>query len=162
MISPETLRKYPYFAGVSPACLKSVAVLSEEKSFKAGDVLFEESGEFIGTSKLYEKESQATHLMLLVSGEVDLTNTLGSGDPVIIGNLVAGDLLSLSALIPPHHLTATALAKKDGEAIYIEAEGLRALLDENPELGFHIYRGISKALMNRLQTTRAELAACLT
>jgi CRP-like cAMP-binding protein len=159
MISPEALRKYPYFAGISPDCLKSVALLSEEKSFTAEQVLFEESGEFIGEAKLYEKETEAKHLILLVSGEVDLTNQLGSGDPVVIGSAVAGDLLSLSALVPPYHLTATAVAKKDGKAIFIEAESLRELLNENPELGYHLYQGVARALMARLKDTRVELAA---
>ncbi|MGD8620866.1 MAG: cyclic nucleotide-binding domain-containing protein [Anaerolineales bacterium] len=160
MISPESLRKYPYFAGISSDCLKSVALLSEEQSFKAGDVLFEESGEFIGEAKLYEKGAEAEYLILLVSGEVDLTNKLGSGDPVVIGSVVGGDLLSLSALIPPYHLTATAVAKKDGKAIQIKAEELRALLNANPELGYHLYQGVASALMDRLKDTRVELAAC--
>ena len=161
MISPEELRKYPYFAGISPDCLKSVALLSEETSFKADEVLFVESGEFIGKAQLYEKETEAKHLLLLVSGEVDLATQLGSGEPVIIGSAVAGELLSLSALIPPYHLTATAVAKKDGKAINIEAEGLRELLDENPELGYHLYQGVASALMARLKDTRVELAATL-
>lgn len=160
MISPESLRKYPHFAGVSSDCLKSVAVLSEERSYQAGDVLFEESGEFIGESKVYEKAREATHLILLVSGEVDLTYKLGTGETVVVGNLVGGDLVSISALIPPYHLTATGIAKQDGSAIYIEAEGLRCLLDENPELGYHLYQGIATALLHRLHTTRVELAAC--
>ncbi len=159
MISPEQLRKYPYFAGISPDCLKSVAVLSEERKFDAGDVLFEESGEFIGESKLYEKGREASHLILVTSGEVNLSYALGIGDPVIIGSVVAGDLLGLSALIPPYQLTTTARAKDDGSAIHIEAKALRDLIDDNPELGFHLYKGVSKALMSRLQDTRVELAA---
>jgi CRP-like cAMP-binding protein len=162
MISPELLRKYPYFAGISPECLKSVAVLSEERTFKAGDVLFEESGEFIGEAKLYKKGTEASHLIVITSGEVDLTYTLGVGEPVIIGSGVAGDLLSLSALIPPYHLTASAIAKKDGGGIFIEAKGLRDLLEDNPELGFHLYKGIARALMGRLKDTRVELAASRT
>lgn len=159
MISPETLRKYPYFAGISPDCLKALAVLSEEKKFKAQEVLFEESGEFIGESKLYEKAREASHLILVTAGEVDLAYQLGIGEPVVIGSVVAGELLGLSALIPPHHLTTTAVAKQDGSAIYMEAKGVRELLDENPELGYHLYKGVSKALMSRLQDTRVELAA---
>ncbi len=160
MISPETLKKYPLFAGISPDCLKAVAELCDERSFKAGDKLFLESGEFVGKSKLYEKGEEATHLMLLVAGEVDVGFSLGVGDPLVIGTVVPGELLSLSALIPPYHLTAEATAKDDGKAIYIKAKELRELLDENPELGFRLYQGVAKALMNRLKDTRVELAAC--
>lgn len=159
MISAEILRKYPYFAGVSPDCLKAVAQLSEERSFKAGDILFKESGEFIGESKLYEKGEEASHLILLISGEVNIAYRLGIGEPVVIGTVVAGELLSLSALIPPYQLTAEGIAKTDGKGIYIEAKQLRELLEANPELGFKLYKGVSKALMSRLKDTRVELAA---
>lgn len=159
MISAETLRKYPYFAGVSPDCLKAVAELCERKSFKAEEILFKESGEFIGEARLYEKGEQATHLILLTEGEVNIAYRLGIGEPVVIGTVVAGELLSLSALIPPYHLTAEGIAKTDGEAIYFKAKELRDLLEENPELGFKLYQGVAKALMNRLKDTRVELAA---
>ncbi|MGD8633850.1 MAG: cyclic nucleotide-binding domain-containing protein [Anaerolineales bacterium] len=159
MISAEILKKYPYFAGVSPDCLKAVAQLCEERSFKAGEVLFKESGEFIGEAKLYEKGEEATHLILVVSGEVNIAYRLGIGEPVVIGTVVAGELLSISALIPPYQLTAEGIAKTDGKGIYFEAKPLRELLDANPELGFKLYQGVAKALMSRLKDTRVELAA---
>lgn len=159
MISVETLKKYPYFAGISLDCLKAVAELCEERSFKQAETLFEESGEFVGEAKLYEKEGEASHLILLVSGEVDIAYRLGIGEPLVIGTVVAGELLSLSALIPPYHLTAEGIAKTDGKGIFFEAKPLRELLEANPELGFRIYQGVSKALMSRLKDTRVELAA---
>lgn len=159
MISTETLRKYPFFAGISLDCLKSLSSLSEERAFHAGDRLFEESGGFIGQSRLYEKGEEATHLMLLISGEVDIAYTLGLGEPIVIGTVVPGELLSLSALIPPYQLTASGIARTDGKAIYIEAKGLRDLIEDNPELGFNLYRSVAKAVMRRLQDTRVELAA---
>jgi CRP-like cAMP-binding protein len=158
MISAEILKKYPYFAGISPDCLKAVSALCDERSFKKGDSLFTESGEFIGEAKLYEKGEQASHLLLLTSGEVDIAYRLGVGEPLVIGTVVAGELLSLSALIPPYQLTAEGIAKTDGKAIFIEAKALRELLEANPELGFRLYQGVSKALMSRLQDTRVELA----
>jgi CRP-like cAMP-binding protein len=159
MIPVETLKKYPYFAGISPDCLKAVAELCEQRSFKQGETLFEESGEFIGEAKLYEKGREATHLILLESGEVDIAYRLGVGEPVVIGTVVAGELLSLSALIPPYHLTAEGIAKTDGKGIFFEAKALRELLEANPELGFRLYQGVAKALMTRLKETRVELAA---
>ena len=160
MISPETLRKYPHFAGISLDCIEAVAELGEERNFKTGDKLFEESGGFIGNSKLYEKGEEATHLMLLTAGEVDIGFSLGVGKPVVIGTIVPGELLSLSALIPPYQLTAEGTAKKDGSAIFFEAKALRDLLEANPELGFRLYQGVAIALMSRLKDTRVELAAC--
>lgn len=158
MISPEELRRYPYFTSPCDDCLKEVAKICEEKTFKAGDTLFEESAGLIATSKIYEKGNEATHLMLLTKGTVDVALTLGSGEKAIVGTLVAGDLMAISALIPPYQLTAAGLAKTDGEYIQIEAAPLRRICDENPDLGYSLMQGVSKGLMSRLQSTRVELA----
>jgi CRP-like cAMP-binding protein len=158
MISVEVLRRYPHFAGVADACLGEVAKLSEEKSFKAGERIFEESGSYMATARIYERGEEATHLLLLTEGKVDIALTLGTGESAIVGTVVQGDLMALSALIPPYHLSATGIAKEDGKYIQIEAKPLRQLCADNPELGYHLMQGVAKGLMTRLQDTRVELA----
>jgi CRP-like cAMP-binding protein len=158
MISSEILRRYPHFAGIEDECLKEVAKLSEEREFKAEEVIFEESGSYLATARIYEKGEQATHLMLLIEGKVDIALTLGSGEKAVVGTLVDGDLMALSALIPPYQLSATGVARSDGKLIQIEAKPLRDLLEENPGLGFRLMQGVAKGLMTRLQDTRVELA----
>jgi CRP/FNR family cyclic AMP-dependent transcriptional regulator len=158
MISPEVLRRYPHFAGITDACLGEVAKISEEREFRAGEQIFKESGAFLATSRIYEKGEEATHLMLLTKGKVDIALTLGTGEKVVVGTLVSGDLMALSALIPPYHLSATGVAKEDGKLIQIEAEPLRRLCDENPELGYRLMLSVAKGIMTRLQATRVELA----
>ncbi|MEJ2011467.1 MAG: cyclic nucleotide-binding domain-containing protein [Anaerolineales bacterium] len=158
MISPEELRRYPYFTSSCDECVMEVAKICEEKTFKPGDVLFEESAGLIATSKIYEKGIEATHLLLLTKGDVDIALTLGSGEKVIVGTLVAGDLMGVSALIPPYQLTAAGIAKTGGEYIQIEAAPLRRICEENPDLGYRLMQNVAKGLMNRLQSTRVELA----
>lgn len=158
MISPEELRRYPYFTSSCDECVIEVAKICVEKAFKAGDTLFEESAGLIATSKIYEKGNEATHLLLLTKGDVNIALTLGSGEKVIVGTLVAGDLMGVSALIPPYQLTAAGIAKTDGEYIQIEATPLRRICEENPDLGYRLMQGVAKGLMDRLQSTRVELA----
>ena len=158
MISPELLRHYPYFAGVSENCMKSVAAICEECSFKAGEKVFTESGEFITTAPIYEKGEEAGHLMILTEGQVDIVFELSKDREFVVGTLTAGDLMAISALIPPYYLTASGIAKVDGSLIQIKAPELRQLMDENPELGYRLMRGVSQALLTRLNQTRVELA----
>jgi CRP-like cAMP-binding protein len=158
MISPEELRRYPYFTSSCDECLADVAKICEVKAFKAGVTLFEESAGLIATSKIYEKGNEATHLFLLTKGSVDIALTLGSGEKVIVGALVAGDLMAISALIPPYQLTAAGIAKSDGEYIQIEAAPLRRICEDNPDLGYRLMQSVAKGLMGRLQSTRVELA----
>ncbi len=83
---------------------------------------------------------------------------MGGGKKVVVGNLVAGDLMAISALIPPYHLTASGMAKKDCKVIQIEANRLRELCDQNPELGYRLMQSVAKSLQVRLQNSRVELA----
>jgi CRP-like cAMP-binding protein len=158
MISPEILRRYPHFAGIDEACLGEVAKISDEREFKNGETIFEESGSYLATARIYEKGEEATHLMLLVKGKVDIALTLGTGEKAVVGTLVEGDLMALSAMIPPYHLSATGVAKEDGNFIEIEAKALRTLCDENTGLGYRLMQGVAKGIMTRLQDTRVELA----
>jgi len=158
MISPETLRRYPYFAGVDDSCLKAVAAISEERSFNAGEKVFEESGELKASAHIYEKGPEASHLMILTRGQVDIAFELTNDRKVIVGTLAPGELMSISALVPPYHLTASGIAKEDGSLIQIKAPELRELLEENPELGYRLMSGVSQALLSRLNQTRIELA----
>jgi CRP-like cAMP-binding protein len=158
MISSEELRRYPHFAGIGDECLAEVAKISEERAFKAGETLFEESGSFIATTRIYEKGEEATHLMVLTQGTVEIALTIGSGQRVIVGTLVAGDLMAISAMIPPYHLTASGIGKQDGKFIQIEAGPLRKICEESPMLGYRLMQSVSKGLMTRLQGTRVELA----
>ena len=158
MISPEILRRYPHFAGISESCIKAVAMISEERSFKAGEEIFHESSTFKATARIYEKGEEATYLYLVIEGEVDIAFTLGSGKKVVVGRVVAGDLMALSALLPPYQLNASGIARSDGKLIQIEAAGLRKLCEENTDLGYRLMLGVAKALHNRLLDTRVELA----
>lgn len=158
MISPEELRKYPHFAGVGDECLTEVAKLSEEVTFKAGETLFEESAGLIATSKIYEQGNEATHLMILTKGSVDIALTLGSGEKVVVGTLVGGDLMGVSALIPPYEMTAAGIARQDGSYIQIQAAPLRKICENSPMLGYRLMQSVAKGLMSRLMSTRVELA----
>lgn len=158
MISPETLRRYTHFAGLSEDCLKEVALISKERTFKAGDHIFEESSGYKASARIYEKGEEATHLMILINGEVDIVYSLAGSEQVVVGTLVGGDLMAISALIPPHQLTASGIAKKDGQLIAIFAPELRLLCDEDPVLGYRMMAAAAVATKQRLTDTRVQLA----
>ncbi len=158
MISPESLRRYPFFAESTDSTLKAIAMSADERPFKAGDRLFEESGSLKAGGRLYEKSQTASHLMIVVKGEVDLTNRLGSGREAIVSTAVAGDLLGLSSMIEPYELTASGLARTDGVLIRIDAARLRQLCEDDHTLGYHLMSQIARELRNRLQHAFSQLA----
>jgi CRP-like cAMP-binding protein len=146
MISSELLRYYPYFAGVENETLKEVAEISEEKTVPAGQTLFKEG-------------ETAKDLLILTRGHVDVLLELGSGKQVKVDAIVPGDILSWSALIEPHRLRATAIAKEESSLISIDATKLRALCDSDHLLGYRLMQQIANALSHRLGGAVTQIAA---
>lgn len=145
MISPEVLRRYPYFATINEETLKAVAMMAEERVVAPGIEIFRE-GDPAGT------------LNLITKGEVDIQYILGNGEHRTVDTLVDGDLLGWSALVEPHKYTANAIARKETHFVAIDGEKLRTLCTTDPQLGYRLLTQIAKLLAHRLDGARVQLA----
>jgi CRP-like cAMP-binding protein len=146
MISPEVLRRYPYFAAVSDASLKQLAMMAEEKRVAAKTVMFREG-------------DTATYLAIILKGEVSIQYELGNGEMRTVDTLVGGDLLGWSAMIEPYKYTAIATAVQDTDLARIDAVKLRQLCNQDPLLGYQLSIQVAKLLAHRLEGARVQLAA---
>lgn len=153
MISPETLRKYPFFGLLTQAQLEKVAMLADVIPINQGDNIFEAG-------------MPADALYLLLSGSVELCTE--SYDKYykpelrrsyLVGEINPGEVLGLSALVSPHILTASAQATSDCEMLKLDAVGLRALMEADNAMAFSLMARVSEALSERLNYTRILLAA---
>ena len=145
MISPEILRRYPYFARINDESLKQLAMIADEKSVPAGTVMFREGDD-------------ATYLNVVTQGEVQIQYELGSGEMRTVDTLVGGDILCWSALIEPHRMTGIATARMPTRLVRIEAKPLRDLCERDPLLGYRLISQAAKLLADRLEGTRVRLA----
>lgn len=146
MISPEVLRRYPYFASISEDSLKAMAMMAEEKAIPAGAQLFNEG-------------DPANALSIIVKGEVHIQYVLGNGERRTVDTLGEGDLLMWSALVEPYKATAVGTASKETRLVRIEARKLRELCEKDPLIGYRLMTQIAKLLANRLEGARVQLAA---
>jgi len=146
MISPEELRRYAHFSGVSTDCLKKIAMISKERELKAGERIFGEG-------------DTATYFRLIKSGAVNIVYLLGDGREAIADTLIKGDALSWSALLEPYRLTASGVASNDVALIEIEAQGLRRICKEDLVCGYRVLEEVSKMLRGRLSALRVQIAA---
>ncbi|MDZ7615498.1 MAG: cyclic nucleotide-binding domain-containing protein, partial [Patescibacteria group bacterium] len=145
-ISPELLRRYPYFAGDSDESLKEIAMIAVEKRVPAGTRMFGEG-------------DPATCFYIIGKGEVISDYMLGSGELRTVDTLIDGDLLVWSALIEPYKTTALGTTTKDCELLCIDAPRLRALCDKDPMLGYRLTSQVARMLAHRLEGARVQLAA---
>lgn len=152
MISPEILRRYPYFGTLSPAQLEAIADISEEVTYEMGATVFKES-------------QPADKLYLLINGGIDLYAKSEeefhpkSRKEFSVGEINPGELFGLSALVEPYVMTAGARVSQKCQVLEIDAVALRRLIGEDHELALHLITQTAKALKQRLEAVRIQLAA---
>ena len=152
MISPEVLRRYPFFGPFTDEQLKAIAKISEECEAEEGEELFEEC-------------KPADTLYLLLFGNVELYYKSEeeyhpkSSREFYVGGINAGEVFAISSLIMPHVLNATARAAQASRYVKIDAVALRQMFEDDPKMGYYAMHQVTKAIMERLAYTRVQLAA---
>lgn len=143
MISPETLRRFPLFAGLDYELLQAMAMFSSEIDLDEGEQLFAERG-------------PASALYLILDGKIDLTITINKseGKYSCLDRLVEGDFVGWSALIEPYFYTLGAVAAADTSLVQIDSEELRTLLMQHPKAGYHLMLRLVKGVSKRLNDLR--------
>ena len=152
MISPELLRRYPFFSQLTDAHLKALAMVSEVEEVKAGTVIFSEG-------------QTAALLYFLLEGSIDLTYAVGEGlQPKThkvfqVGEINPEEVFGISALVEPYTINANGIAAKDCRYITIDAKALRAMMEMDSHLGYLFMTSIAKIAMEQLVAVRVQLAA---
>ena len=145
MISPEVLRRYPFFTTASDETLKELAMSSHTVIFETGQFLFHDG-------------DAADHMLVLTRGEVDIQYLLQDGEQRTVDTRVAGDLVVWSAVVAPFKITANGVARRHTEVVAVDALKLRELCDRDHELGYNMMREIAQVMSHRLQGARVQLA----
>jgi CRP/FNR family cyclic AMP-dependent transcriptional regulator len=146
MVSPELLRRFPFFAGLTDEEIKSIAMISEEQKYDANSFIFREG-------------SNAEKLFVLIEGTVDIMiNTDEEGlQQETVSTLAHGDVFCWSAVVEPHVLTASGFAATPATVLAIDGAGLRALFELDCHLGYCILQKSATVISNRLKDTRIQM-----
>ena len=152
MISPELLRRFPFFSFMDDKQLKAVAMIAEEKTYNHGE-------------EVVANNTPAAKLFFLIEGNASYYYIVTSEhDPYykqeyFISDFNPGEIFGISALIEPYVFTAAVRAEKSCRLIEIDASALRALCEVDMQLSCGLMRAVAKAAMERLQHTRVQLIA---
>jgi CRP/FNR family transcriptional regulator, cyclic AMP receptor protein len=149
MVSPELLRRYPFFALLNNEQLKAIAMIAEEKTYAKGAIII--------------KENLPAHkLMLLLEGDVDLIYS-GGGEGAIcnalVGSIAPGEVLGVSSLIEPYTYICSARNTMPVKVVEIDGVAIRALMQVDAHLGYTLMSNVAAAVLERLKYTQVELAA---
>lgn len=152
MVSPELLRRFPFFGVLPEEPLREVAQASDRVMVDAGEVL-SETGQ------------PADYLYLLLEGSVEqYLAVVDSLDPstrkeFYLGDVNIGELFGLTALLPPYRHTTTARVTAGGAVVKVDAVKFRDVIAGNPAFGRAVMEQTALALLERLEQTRVQLAA---
>jgi CRP-like cAMP-binding protein len=150
MISLETLRRYPLFAGQNFYMLKEIALLADEIELEAGDWLFNEREDAL---KFYVVQDGAISLCLNLH--------LNGSDPHVeaMSPIGKGEVVGWSSLVKPYTYTLGARATQKTKLIAIEAAPFRELLDDNPMYGYYMLKKLSEVMGERLVNKCVQLVS---
>ena len=153
MISPETLRRYPFFGAFDDAQLRQLAQISEVIELPKGTMLF-------------NINDQADTFMLLMKGGVELNHIVQEEmrpekrKEYAVGDVNPDEVLGFSSVIKPYRYTASArVTSPVANLIRLDAVKLRTWMEKDPAFGMLWMHQTSQQLLLRLNIVRVQLAA---
>ena len=152
MISPEELRRYPFFSFMTHEQMREVAMITDEMEAAEGETLF-------------HIDDPADACYMIVNGAVDLHYVvIDEHEPdlrkdFMVGSVNPGELLGVSAVVEPYEYTVSAVAIEDAKLLKTDAEALRELCENDLELAHGLQRQIAKETLAKLHSARVQLAA---
>jgi len=126
--------------------LTKLAQIAQEHSFNAGD-------------KVIGQGDPSDELMIIVLGSVQVSRRLDSGEEEKIAVLGSGSYFGEAAAIfvdTPRAVTVEALEKSF--VLGFKHDRLTNACDNDPELGYHVYRAIAEASLKRGRSLVNEVA----
>ena len=147
MVSPELLRRFPFFGFMNNQQFNSIAMITNEAIFEKGDILL-------------EYNHVADFLYLVIEGDVTLYYIVKpENDPsyfaeYYVSDINSGEIFGISALIEPYIYTGTMKASATSHVLRIDASSLRALCNVDAKLASGFMHEVAKSAMERLQDTR--------
>lgn len=144
MPTAEEMATFPMLSALTAEQREIVAGLARHVSFPAGHHLFEEG-------------APADRCFLIRSGRVAIVTDFPGAGPTTVQTVGPGDVLGWSWLVPPYRWRFAAVAQDAVSAVEWDAAPMRALVQEDPALGYPLLLGLFEALLARLHGTRARM-----
>jgi CRP-like cAMP-binding protein len=147
MVSPEILKSFSLFSGLSQAELAGMAKLCRERTYESGSGIFTIGG-------------SAADVYLLKTGKVDIQIEFKIYDYEIMTTVYTvgkGEIFGWSALVPPHRLTASARCEGKADVMMINGKELTEFLEKDKHIGYVVMKNLSALISSRLASTTIAL-----
>lgn len=149
MVSAAFLKECNIFQELNDAQIEKLVAIAKEESYPTGALLYKEG-------------EPSTQLYLVLQGKVflEMKCDMGPTRPpmqVIIDVVTRREAFGWSAFAEPHLHTLSALIAEPTKLIAFEGGKMKALMEEECDMGFGIMKGLTRLLASRLNHTRVLL-----
>jgi len=162
MISPELLRRYPFFSGLSMEQITSLAEVAEAVEKEEGEFIFREGDElhhfYLNLEGAIGITINRTAPDVEHSASDQLTGSLQT-DSVVVSTVGPGEIFGWSGLLPPHISSANAEVLKPSRLIAFDCDKIFPMFKENCQFGYLMMQKMAFVIRDRLHDMRIESLA---
>ena len=138
MVAVEELKKIFLMQLLTEQMLEKISQVAELAVLDQGEVIIQEN-------------QPAKDFMMLKSGKILLRMEASENLTITLGSIKPGFSLGWSALIPGRTYTSSALCSEKSEVVIASGEALQEMMEEDHEMGYLLFQGVSEILESRLQ-----------
>jgi CRP-like cAMP-binding protein len=164
MVSPELIRRYPFFANLSMEQIVTLAQAADELEVPPEHYFF-------------RVQEELDHFYVVLEGQVGIQVNLTdervshslsqqlTGDlktrEVVVTKIGPGEVFAWSALVPPHTATSSGKALTQCRVIAFGCRELRPILEEDCQFGYMMLQKATQVIRDRMRDLRIEILSDL-
>jgi CRP-like cAMP-binding protein len=148
---------------VTAAWLKKTELFGALEEFQL-DVLLSHSSvdSFPGGTTIFRQGDEATHLFVLIEGEIDLAVKTEEKIAFMTSRIdKEGSAFGIPSLIEPFRYNVTATSLKASKVLTLDARSLRDHLEKDPRMGMEIMKKLASIYFERLNKMRSGVSNLL-
>lgn len=140
----EILAAHPVFRDFDSETLDLLAGCARNEHFHAGQTIYSEGDE-------------ANKVFLIRDGDISVEISAPQHNPIVVETLRAGDVLGWSWMVPPYQHMSDARALNEVRAISLDAVCMRGKSENNPALGYQMFKHFVPHMATRFRALRMQL-----
>jgi CRP-like cAMP-binding protein len=160
VVSPELIRRYPFFAGLDLDQINTLAQAATERSVDEGHRFFREGdqldefyllveGSVAVVMEVPDREVAMQDISGQITGEMQMKD-------IVVSGVGTGDIFGWSCLVPPYQASAGAVATTPCRVVAFDGRKLLEAFDDDCRFGYVMTQRVTTVMRERLRDMRIE------
>lgn len=141
----DVLSEVPLFNGFKVQELELIASYATLTEIKKGEILFEEG-------------DRGDYVCFVVDGKLEVVKESAGGKARVLTTLSRGRSIGEGSIVDDSPRSATVRADTNASLIILSRDAFESILDQFPEIGIKLLKGIARLLSLSLRKTSSQLA----